>query len=159
MTAHVQMEKRTETLALTQGSMTITYYEAKFQEVSIFAPGLVAIEEGKIYDFQRGLNLELMGPPRLGHAGRCWAELCPVVVLILPPFVSPLLLVAGLVLLELGKVADDDRRRRIAAGQKQNEMTSVRGGRNAFGSPWLHLGLFGLKTAAASSSDAWESGG
>ncbi|GAB2217500.1 hypothetical protein Droror1_Dr00000693, partial [Drosera rotundifolia] len=40
ITSHVQTEKRTEMLALKQGSRTVAEYEAKFHELSVFTPEL-----------------------------------------------------------------------------------------------------------------------
>ena len=43
-------------VCLEQGDMTMAHYEAKFIELSCFAPQLIAIEEEKTLKFQDGLK-------------------------------------------------------------------------------------------------------
>lgn len=44
---------------LVQGSMSVTEYKTKFDEVSKYAPNLIAAEADKKQKFQRGLNQEI----------------------------------------------------------------------------------------------------
>ncbi|GAB2290155.1 hypothetical protein Dimus_038092 [Dionaea muscipula] len=58
-TAHFRAQKKTELLALKQGTMRIPEYEAKFFELGRFAPELLETEEDKMFLFERGMDPEL----------------------------------------------------------------------------------------------------
>ncbi|GAB2283640.1 hypothetical protein Dimus_039613 [Dionaea muscipula] len=58
-TAHARAQKKTELLSLKQGDMKISAYDAKFSELSRFAPELVATEEDKMFLFLKGMNPDL----------------------------------------------------------------------------------------------------
>ena len=52
--------KATEFMRLTQGTKTLTEYMHTFNNLSIYAPKFVNIEEKKIESFKRGLGTKLM---------------------------------------------------------------------------------------------------
>ncbi|GAB2290629.1 hypothetical protein Dimus_038109 [Dionaea muscipula] len=58
-TAHARTQKKTELLSLKQGDMTVSAYDAKFSELSRFAPELVSTEEDKMYLFLKGMDPDL----------------------------------------------------------------------------------------------------
>ncbi|GAB2303526.1 hypothetical protein Dimus_038785 [Dionaea muscipula] len=66
--AHMRAEKKAELLSLKQGDMRILAYDAKFTELSQFAPELVATEEAKMFLFLEGMDPDLQVHVR-GH--RC----------------------------------------------------------------------------------------
>ncbi|MQL93368.1 hypothetical protein Taro_026007 [Colocasia esculenta] len=56
---HIQDKMEHEFLSLTQGSMTILEYEARFAEISKYAPHIVADERRKVKKFVMGLRPSL----------------------------------------------------------------------------------------------------
>ncbi|MQM12550.1 hypothetical protein Taro_045469 [Colocasia esculenta] len=56
---HIQDKMEQEFLSLTQGSMTVLEYEAKFAELSKYAPHIVADERRKVKKFVMGLRPSL----------------------------------------------------------------------------------------------------
>ncbi|MQL97225.1 hypothetical protein Taro_029910, partial [Colocasia esculenta] len=56
---HVQDRMEQEFLTLTQGSMSVLEYEARFAELSKYAPHIVADERRKVKKFIMGLNPSL----------------------------------------------------------------------------------------------------
>ena len=54
-----QRQKREEFILLTQGRMTISEYDAKFNALSRFAPALVKTEKDKCHKFEMGLELSI----------------------------------------------------------------------------------------------------
>ncbi|GAB2278265.1 hypothetical protein Dimus_039277 [Dionaea muscipula] len=63
-TAHARAQKKTELLSLKQGDMKIVAYDAKFSELSRFAPELVSTEEDKMFLFLKGMDPDLQVPVR-----------------------------------------------------------------------------------------------
>ena len=53
---NVRRQKAGEFIRLEQGEMTVAQYEAKFTELSRFAPQLISTEEEKAFKFQDGLK-------------------------------------------------------------------------------------------------------
>ncbi|GAB2285257.1 hypothetical protein Dimus_039699 [Dionaea muscipula] len=58
-TAYEKAEKKAELLSLRQGDMRIPAYDAKFAELSRFAPELVATKEDKMFLFLKGMDPDL----------------------------------------------------------------------------------------------------
>ena len=56
---HIQDKMEQEFLSLTQGSMTVLEYEARFAELSKYAPHIVADERRKAKKFVMGLKPSL----------------------------------------------------------------------------------------------------
>ena len=56
---HIQDKMEQEFLSLTQGSMTVLEYEARFSELSKYAPHVVADERRKTKKFVMGLKPSL----------------------------------------------------------------------------------------------------
>ncbi|GAB2282016.1 hypothetical protein Dimus_039509 [Dionaea muscipula] len=59
-TAHFRAQKKTELLALKQGTMRIPEYEAKFCELGIFALELLETEVDQMLLFERGMDPDLL---------------------------------------------------------------------------------------------------
>ncbi|XP_048141432.1 uncharacterized protein LOC125316639 [Rhodamnia argentea] len=60
--------KITEFMSLTQGDKTVVQYEARFSELSRFAPRLIDTRERRCKRFQNGLKIEIqkqLAPPRI----------------------------------------------------------------------------------------------
>ncbi|MQL90171.1 hypothetical protein Taro_022761 [Colocasia esculenta] len=65
---HVQDRMEQEFLTLTQGSMSVLKYEARFAELSKYAPHIVADERRKVKKFIMGLKPSLRARlVALGH--------------------------------------------------------------------------------------------
>ncbi|GAB2285598.1 hypothetical protein Dimus_020042, partial [Dionaea muscipula] len=73
-THHIRTQKKLELLQLRQGNMTIPQYEAKFTELTRFAPELLASEEDKVMLFLNGMDGDLQVLVR-GHDCRTLVEL------------------------------------------------------------------------------------
>ncbi|GAB2280294.1 hypothetical protein Dimus_039397 [Dionaea muscipula] len=58
-TVHARAQKKIELLSLKQGDMKISAYDAKFSELSRFAPELVSTEKDKMFLFLKGMDPDL----------------------------------------------------------------------------------------------------